>query len=155
MLKPYDPRDWFWLASDGRLFSSASMSEVDADGPAYAAFRQTSGVATAWPRDMDGTETLASLQDVLRPFGLIVPGSGEVESIPDVTAAQAKIQLLRVGFLTPVKEAVAAIGGEVEIWFEYAGVWQRNNPHVAEIGETLFSASEIDDLFRAARLIET
>jgi hypothetical protein len=75
--------------------------------------------------------------------------------IPDVSSAQAKIQLSRAGFLLPVKASVEAIGGEVEIWFTDARTWQRNNPHVIEIGAGLaLSPAEIDDLFREAAKID-
>lgn len=75
--------------------------------------------------------------------------------ITDVSSAQAKIQLSRSGFLLPVKASVEAIGGEVEIWFTDARTWQRNNPHVIEIGAGLtLSPAEIDDLFREAAKID-
>lgn len=75
--------------------------------------------------------------------------------VPDVSSAQAKIQLSRAKFLPAVKETVAALGGEVEIWFTDARAWQRNNPHVNEIGAGLnLTPSEIDDLFREAAKID-
>lgn len=77
------------------------------------------------------------------------------EPIADVTSAQAKIQLLRASFLVPVKESVAALGGEIEIWFNDARTWQRANPHVVNLGTQLgLSSDEIDDLFRAAAKID-
>lgn len=77
------------------------------------------------------------------------------DPIPDVSSAQAKIHLSRAGFLLPVKASVEAIGGEVEIWFTDARTWQRNNPHVIEIGTGLaLSPTEIDELFREAAKID-
>ena len=83
------------------------------------------------------------------------PAVGAPALIPDVSSAQAKIALSRAGFLKPVKASVEAIGGEVEIWFTDARTWQRNNPHVVEIGAGLnLSAEEIDELFRTAAMID-
>jgi len=75
--------------------------------------------------------------------------------VPDVSSAQAKIQLSRAKFLSAVKDTVAEIGGEVEIWFTDARTWQRNNPHVNEIWAGLnLSPAEIDNLFREAAKID-
>ncbi|PIK74807.1 hypothetical protein [Methylobacterium frigidaeris] len=75
-------------------------------------------------------------------------------ALPDVSSAQAKIQLARAGLLPAVKSAVAAAGTEVEIWFSDARTWQRGNPYVAALGAALgLSAGEIDDLFRQAAAI--
>ena len=63
------PYDWYWLADDGRVFSSARQIIVDASDPDYSAW---SGTATAWPRDAAGDQTNAALQDVLTPYNLFV-----------------------------------------------------------------------------------
>ena len=64
---PYNPFDWYWLADDGRLYSSARSGLTDASDPAYLSW---GGVATSWPRDDDGAQTDAALQEVLAPYGL-------------------------------------------------------------------------------------
>jgi hypothetical protein len=150
MSKPYNPRAWFWLAEDGRVFGSAASKTTDVEDDAYKAWSEDGSVATPWPRDDAGKQTDAALDDVLAPYGLATG-----TAVPsEVTSAQAKIQLSRAKFLPAVKASVEAIGGEVEIWFTDARTWQRNNPHVNEIGAGLnLSASEIDDLFRAAAQI--
>lgn len=66
----YDPRNWYWLADDGRLFSSAVQALIPATDPGYEAWVAGSGVATRWPVDDRGAQTTASLQDVLTPYGL-------------------------------------------------------------------------------------
>ncbi|MCA1455919.1 hypothetical protein I6F35_22390 [Bradyrhizobium sp. BRP22] len=63
----YDPYDWYWLADDGRLFSSKTSTMIQPDDPDYLAWLE-SHVATPWPRDDDGEQTLAELQRVLVPF---------------------------------------------------------------------------------------
>lgn len=101
------------------------------------------GIAEGWLLQEDGS------------FSAPEPAEIQPDPIPDVSSAQAKIQLSRANFLLPVKASVEAIGGEVEIWFTDARTWQRNNPHVIEIGAGLsLSPSEIDDLFREAAKID-
>jgi hypothetical protein len=63
--------NWYWLADDGRLYSSASQSMVSADNPAYVAWCN-SNTATIWPRDDAGNQTDEALQEVLRPYGIFV-----------------------------------------------------------------------------------
>ena len=75
--------------------------------------------------------------------------------VPPISRAQAKIQLMREGLLDQVKVLVGEAGPEVQLWFDEAGTWARSNPYVAQIGEALkLSAEKIDDLFRAAALID-
>jgi hypothetical protein len=64
-----NPLNWYWLADDGRIFSSASETLVAADDPAYVAWCNTY-TATRWPVDGAGNQTDASLQEVLGPYGL-------------------------------------------------------------------------------------
>lgn len=61
----YNPLNHYWLATDGRMFSSAAQALVPAD-PVLSA------QASVWPRDDAGAQTDAALQDVLRPFGVSV-----------------------------------------------------------------------------------
>ncbi|MBR0871211.1 DUF4376 domain-containing protein [Bradyrhizobium tropiciagri] len=68
----YDPFNWYWLADDGRLFSSAVQAVVPADDAAYQAWRAGGRAATRWPADAAGLQTTMSLQDVLTPYGLYV-----------------------------------------------------------------------------------
>ena len=70
MSKPYIPQDWYWLATDGRLYSSSRQSIVPALDETYIGWMADGTRPTAWPRDEDGRQTNASLQDVLTPFGL-------------------------------------------------------------------------------------
>lgn len=75
--------------------------------------------------------------------------------VPSISRAQAKIQLMREALLDQVKVLVGEAGPEAQLWFDEAGIWTRGNPYVAQIGEALkLSAERIDDLFRAAALID-
>lgn len=68
----YDIRDWYWLAADGRLYSSAASALVEENAPAYLDWRaRLPGAApTPWPLDAAGEQTDAALQAVLEPYGL-------------------------------------------------------------------------------------
>lgn len=124
---------WELFPSDPRLSEDMDVRDVS----------KVAGIKVGWSAKTDGTYAAPAT---------VEPGPAPV---PDVTSAQAKIQLLRASFLVPVQEAVKAIGGETEIWFNDARTWQRNNPHVVEIGAGLnLKPAEIDDLFRAAALID-
>jgi hypothetical protein len=63
------PLHWYWLADDGRIYSSKSQSLIAADDADYVAW--LGGYEpTPWPLDSAGAQTDASLQDVLEPHGL-------------------------------------------------------------------------------------
>lgn len=71
MSKSYDPRDWYWLAEDGRLFASARITVVTVEDAGYRAWLEAGGPgATGWPRDEAGAQTEDALQEVLTPYGL-------------------------------------------------------------------------------------
>ncbi|MET3969084.1 hypothetical protein [Bradyrhizobium sp. S3.9.1] len=59
----YAPLTWYWLAADGRIYSSArSMLVPDTDAN-YVEFCR-GGPASEWPRDANGDQTDRALQDV-------------------------------------------------------------------------------------------
>lgn len=66
----YDPRDWYWAADDGRVFSSARQTVVGKKDKGLADFVEAGGQPTPWPCDDAGSQTNAVLQDVLAPYGL-------------------------------------------------------------------------------------
>ncbi|WP_054312928.1 DUF4376 domain-containing protein [Mesorhizobium sp. 1M-11] len=71
-MRSYDPRDWYWLADDGRLYGSARqalVADAETDGD-YAAWVDGDGHATRWPADDAGEQTEAALAAVLAPYGL-------------------------------------------------------------------------------------
>lgn len=69
----YNPRNWYWLADDGRLFSSARVAVVPQDNADYLAWLEGGWPATPWPRDEQGHQTNASLQAVLTPWSITIP----------------------------------------------------------------------------------
>lgn len=74
-----------------------------------------------------------------------------------VTRAQAKIALFRTGHLDAVKVLVQEAGGEVQLWFDEATTWERQNPNVLALGGPnglKLTDAEIDDLFVLAAQIQ-
>lgn len=94
----FDPFNWYWLAADGRLYSSAAQSYIDADNAEYADW---SGEyqATPWSRDAEGNQTEAALQEVLSDYGLFVGLDGMREAVLRDIDAEAERQRRR--YITP------------------------------------------------------
>ena len=59
----YNIMDWYWLADDGRIFSSAKRTTVSSNDPDYTNFI-VNAMPTPWPRDDNGDQTDQALQDV-------------------------------------------------------------------------------------------
>lgn len=71
----YTPLDWYWLASDGRLYASARGSVVGDDDVDYATWsKERSHGATVWPADDSGAQTNEALFAVVSPLGLSISG---------------------------------------------------------------------------------
>jgi hypothetical protein len=66
----FDAHHWFWLADDGRIFSSEQQVLVASTDPDYVAWLEFSQ-PTPWPRDDAGNQTDAALQAVLDPYQTI------------------------------------------------------------------------------------
>lgn len=84
----FNPHDWYWLADDGRLFSSARISLVEKEDLGFLEWCMLADQEddesleppeplhpTRWPIDGNGDQTWASLQDVLTPYGVIAAPS--------------------------------------------------------------------------------
>lgn len=72
MLQPFIPQKAYWLADDGRVFSGPLEQIVDATDQGYSDYVEAGNSVSTWPRDIDGSQTDAMLQDVLEPFGMFV-----------------------------------------------------------------------------------
>jgi hypothetical protein len=66
----FNPFDWYWLASDGRLFSSARQALIADDDADYLAWTAAGHLAQRWPTDESGEQTTDALQGVLTPYGM-------------------------------------------------------------------------------------
>lgn len=66
------PRNWYWIADDGRIFGSAAETIVDDTDQGYKDFLAAGKLATPWPKDDAGNQTDAVLQSVLTPYNKFV-----------------------------------------------------------------------------------
>lgn len=71
-IKIYTPLSWYWTATDGRVYSSAKNALVYTYDTGYVTFTAINGIKP-WPLDANGQQTTASMQDVMSPFGVILP----------------------------------------------------------------------------------
>ncbi len=69
----YAPHRWFWLAQDGRVYAGDRQAVVTESDPGYTAWIGSGGKPTPWPRDDDGEQTVAAMQEVVAPYGMNVP----------------------------------------------------------------------------------
>ena len=120
----YDPRDWYWLASDGRLYGSARQDFVEDPNAdeAYATWKSAGNQPSAWPKDDSGAQSDQALADLLAAYGLEMdpPDLDEVKA--ECTAEinrQAEEQrilyatpgdLMVMTYVEKVAQARAAIG---------------------------------------------
>ncbi|MCZ7488163.1 hypothetical protein [Rhizobium rhizogenes] len=75
----YNPYDWYWSASDGRIFSSLRGSIVKKTDPAFKAWQDVHGGPTGWPLDLSGEQTEVALHETLLQYGIIM-SSNELET---------------------------------------------------------------------------
>jgi hypothetical protein len=68
----FNPQDWYWLADDGRVFSSARSETVKETDKQFKAWKEIWIAPTRWPCDGDGKQTDEALDSVLHPYGLNV-----------------------------------------------------------------------------------
>lgn len=68
----FNPFDWYWIAADGRVWSSKAGALVAANDQAYVAWVDAGFAASPWPTDTGGAQTTDALQEVLSAYGLWV-----------------------------------------------------------------------------------
>ncbi|CAM1655825.1 unnamed protein product [Bartonella choladocola] len=66
----YVPTNWYWFASDGRVYSSAKQAIVAENDKDYSAWQEAGNPQTPWPKNEDGEETEEALAAVLANYGL-------------------------------------------------------------------------------------
>lgn len=90
---------------------------------------------------------------------LFASGAWLVEAVPvptvvvpqSVTMRQARLQLLAIGKLTDVETAVAGMGAEAQIAWDYSSMVGRNHALVAPMQALLgYTEAQMDELFIAA-----
>ena len=75
MFDRYTPGDWYWLAENGRVWSSRRGSTVAPDDAGFSTWKASGRAPTIWPRDESGAQSDAAMADVLRPYDLTLPAS--------------------------------------------------------------------------------
>lgn len=71
--------------------------------------------------------------------------------VTQVSPRQARLALLQQGLLDKVQQAVTAAGGATEITWDYATVFDRNDPLITSLGQSLgLTSDQIDQLFALA-----
>lgn len=83
-------------------------------------------------------------------------GTAPLVLVPQSVALwRARAALAQAGLLGAVDAAIAASGAAAAQWWEYGTELERAHPKVAQLGAALgLTSAQIDDLFRAAALIE-
>ncbi|WP_137132758.1 hypothetical protein [Rhizobium sp. FY34] len=71
----YNHSAWYWVADDGRIYSSSCQHLIAEDDADYVNFIAAGGTPTTWPRDRAGDQTVTSMLAVVAPYGLIVASS--------------------------------------------------------------------------------
>jgi hypothetical protein len=66
----YNPHAWYWRDDAGNVFSSAAGAMIPPDDANYKAWLGFGLMPTPWPRDEQGNQTPAALDEVLAPYGL-------------------------------------------------------------------------------------
>ncbi|UHD45345.1 hypothetical protein LUX29_20510 [Aureimonas altamirensis] len=122
----FTPTNWYWLAEDGRLFSSAVQAEVDADDAAYTEWSGNKR-ATAWPRDEEGNQTEAALQEVLATYGLAISMDRRKAALSQAIDDRAEAERLR--WITPGAGQAMTYARKVE---EAKAVQSATSPKAAD-----------------------
>ena len=96
----YNPSDWYWLADDGRLYSSKKNKLVAAKDKDYVTWLETPFLPTRWPQDDQGEQTDSELAKVLLPHGIAFGGLGEIKTRLKAEVDKAA-EVERLKYITP------------------------------------------------------
>lgn len=66
----FNVNNWYWLSSDGRVYSSAKQSIIDEKDKDFSAWKAAGYPPTPWPKNDAGEETDGALAEVLASYGL-------------------------------------------------------------------------------------
>jgi hypothetical protein len=68
----FTPANWYWIARNGSIYSSARNTLVTSWDPAYVAFVAQNGGTTPWPNDSSGNQTSAAMAAILSMYNIFV-----------------------------------------------------------------------------------
>lgn len=97
-MRNYDPTNWYWRSSQGRVFSSLEARVVPKDDARYQAWLDEAA-PTPWPKDAEGHQSEAALDEVLASYGLAASAAGARALA--VTQVNADAEVARQRYLTP------------------------------------------------------
>ena len=66
----YSPANWYWISSDGRVYSSAKQAIINSKDDAFIKWQASGYLPTPWPKDAQGQQSDSALAEVIAPFGL-------------------------------------------------------------------------------------
>jgi hypothetical protein len=67
----FTPANWYWIAANGRIYSSARSAIVYPEDAGYRAFIAVHGAVTPWPVDGNGNQTADALKELLAHYGIV------------------------------------------------------------------------------------
>jgi hypothetical protein len=70
-MSTYNPRSWYWLATDGRVYSSQQQAVIPDTDQGYLDWIAAGNTPSTWPADDQGNQTDWAMQQVLAPY--IIP----------------------------------------------------------------------------------
>lgn len=76
----------------------------------------------------------------------------EAPVIAEISPAQGRTQLHRLGMFEDVENAVSQAGGETQIFWEYATVWELTSPTLNQFADML--QIDLKEFFREAEKIK-
>jgi len=143
MLTNYTPDNWFWKATNGRIYASARQIVTDETDTEYVAWLEAGNLPTPWPRDETGIETEAALAQVLAAHGLQIfaPTLDEVkDSLKAAIDEAAETERLRyitggAGQAMTYQEKVAQAVAYTKAWL----AWQADPDNVPEVKTNEYS----------------
>lgn len=65
----FNANNWYWLSSDGRVYSSAKQAIIEKNDKDFLAWQDAGNDPTPWPKKKYGKETNQALADVLANYG--------------------------------------------------------------------------------------
>lgn len=161
----YNPNNWYWLADDGRLYSSSIGQLLPTNNEAFEEWLSLGGLPTPWPRDDEGNQTEDALQAVLSQHGLYfdlgrlkvslkvqVDAAAEAERLKYITPGDGQAMTYR----QKVDEALAFKAADIPLAEDYlllASEVGITAPTLGEVADTVLAAYSHWQLMGAA--IET
>lgn len=146
----FNPKNWYWLADDGRLFSSSRMKTVNEKDKGYQEWLLANPDygPTTWPCDDKGDQTDAALRVVLEGFGII-------HEVPTITPRQLRLWLLGKGMLDKVEPLIDLLPepdkSTAKIEWEYATSYTHDHEFMGIVGKALgFTPEDIEQGFQEA-----